>query len=223
MVRILTFIILSLVMGHLLVGCATGGEGPWERSGQRNYGAIGAGLGAGLGAVAGGAVGGKGGALLGAATGAVVGGLVGSGIGGAMNAGEDPKLLCRWDQAKNMWVERDDAPCMFDVSRGEVPPMPNGQGGWVGGSFGGFSFGPQPGRGYYSTEDCSNWRQHGLEEACRRQQARDGSNQRQGAFDLGRSGANCRGFGVADLRESCEFGRRVTREREAERIFNLTR
>lgn len=92
------------------------------------------------------------------------------------------------------------------------------------GTYGDFEgFGSQPGRGYYSTEDCSNWRQYGLEEACRRQQARDGSNQRQGAFDLGRSGANCGGFGVADLRESCEFGRRVTREREAERVFNLTR
>jgi hypothetical protein len=97
-----------LVVAFATAGCATGG-GPWERSMQRNYGAVGAGVGLAVGAGAGAAVGGKGGALIGALIGTTVGGLIGSGIGGAVGAGQDPQLLCdRFDE------DRYGNPCLRD-------------------------------------------------------------------------------------------------------------
>lgn len=110
--------------------------------------------------------------------------------------------------------------CSVFLSRGPVPVRPYGSGGRQGYPGG---VHPQPGRGYYSTEDCGQWRQHGLEEACSREQSRDGSHQRNGAFDLGRNGADCRRLGVADLREECFRGQKMTRDREAKRYYNYTR
>lgn len=100
--------VLLVVVATTTTGCATQG-GPWERSGQRNYGAAGAGIGLAAGAGAGAAFGGRGGALIGAVIGTAVGGLIGSGIGGAVGAGEDPQLLCdRFDE------DRFGNPCLRD-------------------------------------------------------------------------------------------------------------
>jgi hypothetical protein len=96
-----TRFLLSILLVVVLVttGCMTTGGGPWERSGQRNYGAAGGGIGLVAGATAGAIIGGKGGALIGALVGGVAGSLIGSGIGGAVNAGQDPQLLCdRFDE-----------------------------------------------------------------------------------------------------------------------------
>lgn len=99
---------LLVIVFAMTTGCATGG-GPWERSGQRNYGVAGAGLGVVAGATTGAIVGGKGGALIGALIGGVAGSFIGSGIGGAVNAGQDPQLLCdRFDE------DRYGNPCLRD-------------------------------------------------------------------------------------------------------------
>lgn len=97
-----------LVVAFATAGCATGG-GPWERSGQRNYGTAGAGIGVVAGATTGAIVAGQGGALIGALIGGVAGSFIGSGIGGAVGAGEDPQLLCnRFDE------DRYGNPCLRD-------------------------------------------------------------------------------------------------------------
>lgn len=107
--------IISVILVAVFVSaCATSGEGPWERSGQRNGGAIGLGVGAAAGVIGGALLGGKGGAVLGGLAGGVIGSALGSGIGGAIRSAEDPKYLCDAN-GEDQYGD----PCMHDTD----PPV----------------------------------------------------------------------------------------------------